>query len=163
MSYTSKQDLFRSAAVIWAEKFSKDLSKVDKHDLTTIADDAGLKFPHWITRVPTYKVGRGLWAIPVNGSAPKAIAEKAKTKKVEPVVEPVTITDKVTAPTSIVEMTKGTTSTITNVPSKDPLFVPFGSFSDVNSIFKSNMFYPIYVTGLSGNGKTFMIEQAAAK
>ena len=60
-------------------------------------------------------------------------------------------------------MTKGTTSTVTNIPAKDPLFVPFGNFSDVNSIFKSNMFYPIYVTGLSGNGKTFMIEQAAAK
>ena len=62
-----------------------------------------------------------------------------------------------------VEMTKGATSTVTNIPDKDPLFVPFGNFSDVETIFKSEMFYPIYVTGLSGNGKTFMIEQAAAK
>ena len=61
------------------------------------------------------------------------------------------------------EMTKGVTSSVTNVPEKDPLFVPFGNFSDVETIFKSGMFYPIYVTGLSGNGKTFMIEQAAAK
>ena len=52
-------------------------------------------------------------------------------------------------------MTKGATSTVTNIPGKDPLFVPFGNFSDVHSIIKSNMFYPIYVTGLSGNGKTF--------
>ena len=164
MSFTSKQIAFIDAAVKYNETMvAIDLGSVNKTDLQNIANFADMKFPHFITRVPTYKVGRGLWAIPVNGSAPKAIAEKAKTKKVEPVVEPVTITDKVTAPTSIVEMTKGTTSTITNVPSKDPLFVPFGSFSDVNSIFKSNMFYPIYVTGLSGNGKTFMIEQAAAK
>ncbi len=164
MSFTSKQIAFIDAAVKYNETVvAVDLGSVNKTDLQNIANFADMKFPHFITRVPTYKVGRGLWAIPVNGSAPKAIAEKAKTKKVEPVVEPVTITDKVTAPTSIVEMTKGTTSTITNVPSKDPLFVPFGSFSDVNSIFKSNMFYPIYVTGLSGNGKTFMIEQAAAK
>ena len=164
MSFTSKQIAFIDAAVKYNETMvAIDLGSVNKTDLQNIANFADMKFPHFITRVPTYKVGRGLWAIPVNGSAPKAVAEKAKTKKVEPVVEPVTITDKVTAPTSIVEMTKGTTSTITNVPSKDPLFVPFGSFSDVNSIFKSNMFYPIYVTGLSGNGKTFMIEQAAAK
>jgi MoxR-like ATPase len=77
--------------------------------------------------------------------------------------DPITITDKPTAPASVVEMTKGATSTATNIPSKDPLFVPFGSFSDVHSILKSRMFYPIYVTGLSGNGKTFMIEQASAK
>jgi len=45
----------------------------------------------------------------------------------------------------------------------DPTFVPWGSFSDVVKIIKSEMFYPVYVSGLSGNGKTFMVEQAAAK
>ena len=69
MSFTSKQEMFRTAAISWAEKFSKDLSRVDKDDLTAIADSAGLKFPHWITRVPTYKVGRGLWSIPADGVA----------------------------------------------------------------------------------------------
>ena len=164
MSFTTKQTAFIDAAVKYNETMvAIDLGSVNKTDLQNIANFADMKFPHFITRVQDYKVGRGLWAIPVNGSAPKAKATKVKAEKVEPVAEPVTITDKPTAPTSVVEMTKGTTSTITNIPSKDPLFVPFGNFSDVNSIFKSNMFYPIYVTGLSGNGKTFMIEQAAAK
>ena len=45
----------------------------------------------------------------------------------------------------------------------DPTFVPWGSFSDVSKIIKSEMFYPVYISGLSGNGKTFMVEQAAAK
>jgi hypothetical protein len=45
----------------------------------------------------------------------------------------------------------------------DPTFVPWGSFKDVTKIIKSEMFYPTYVSGLSGNGKTFMIEQACAK
>ena len=45
----------------------------------------------------------------------------------------------------------------------DPTFVPWGSFKDVTQIIKSEMFYPTYVSGLSGNGKTFMIEQACAK
>ena len=49
------------------------------------------------------------------------------------------------------------------VPSKDPLYVPFGHFNDIYSIVKSGMYYPAFVTGLSGNGKTFMIEQACAK
>ena len=46
---------------------------------------------------------------------------------------------------------------------KDPTFVPWGPFSDVVKIIKSEMFYPTYISGLSGNGKTFMVEQAAAK
>lgn len=45
----------------------------------------------------------------------------------------------------------------------DPTFVPWGSYSDLLKIIKSEMFYPTYISGLSGNGKTFMVEQAAAK
>ena len=45
----------------------------------------------------------------------------------------------------------------------DKTFVPWGAFSDIVKIVKSNMFYPTYISGLSGNGKTFMVEQACAK
>ena len=47
--------------------------------------------------------------------------------------------------------------------SVDETFVPWGSFHDIVKIVKSGMFYPVYVSGLSGNGKTFMVEQACAK
>jgi len=46
---------------------------------------------------------------------------------------------------------------------KDKTFVAWGSFHDVVKILKSEMFYPTYISGLSGNGKTFMVEQACAK
>jgi len=42
-------------------------------------------------------------------------------------------------------------------------FVPWGNFSLIEKVVKSGMFYPIFVTGLSGNGKTLMIEQIHAK
>jgi len=45
----------------------------------------------------------------------------------------------------------------------DSTFVPWGSYTDLVKIIKSEMFYPTYISGLSGNGKTFMVEQAAAK
>ena len=48
------------------------------------------------------------------------------------------------------------------VPSKDENFVPFGNFSDVKKIIKSKVFYPTFITGLSGNGKTLSVEQACA-
>ena len=49
------------------------------------------------------------------------------------------------------------------IPSVDKYFVQWGHFSDVKAIIASNSFYPTYITGLSGNGKTMMIEQACAK
>ena len=49
------------------------------------------------------------------------------------------------------------------VPMTDELFVPFGNFKDVKQIIKSGVFVPIFITGLSGNGKTHSVEQACAQ
>ena len=49
------------------------------------------------------------------------------------------------------------------IPQKDDTFVSFGNFTDIKKIIKSNLFYPTFITGLSGNGKTFSIEQACAQ
>ena len=46
---------------------------------------------------------------------------------------------------------------------EDSTFIAWGAFHDIVKIIKSNMFYPTYISGLSGNGKTFMVEQACAK
>jgi len=49
------------------------------------------------------------------------------------------------------------------IPKKDDTFVRFGNFSDVKKIIQSRLFYPTFITGLSGNGKTFSVEQACAQ
>ena len=152
MSLTAKQNAFVNAAKSYE---GIDINSVNKTELQSIADSAGLKFPHWITRVPTYKVGRGLWSIPVDGSTEVSEVKVKEVKTPKPTAEP--------AVSTTIEMAKGSSVEVSAVPAKDPLFVPFGNFSDVEAIVKSNMFYPVFVTGLSGNGKTFMIEQACAK
>ena len=48
------------------------------------------------------------------------------------------------------------------IPSKDDGYVPFGNFSDVKKVIQSKIFYPTFITGMSGNGKTFSVEQACA-
>ena len=48
------------------------------------------------------------------------------------------------------------------VPDRNETYVPFGFYNDLRDIIKSRIFYPVYITGLSGNGKTFMIEQVCA-
>ena len=54
-------------------------------------------------------------------------------------------------------------SAVQLVPEKDDRFVPFGNFSMLKKILKSGIFYPTFITGLSGNGKTFGVEQACAQ
>ena len=49
------------------------------------------------------------------------------------------------------------------IPRKDDSFVQFGNFTDIKKIIKSGFFYPTFITGLSGNGKTFSVEQACAQ
>ena len=49
------------------------------------------------------------------------------------------------------------------VPNKDKTYVPFGEFKDVERIIRSRKFFPVFISGLSGNGKTFMVEQACAR
>jgi hypothetical protein len=63
-------------------------------------------------------------------------------------------------------MTSSAVSPLTDdtayVPVKDPTFVGWGAYEDIHKIVESRMFYPIYIAGLSGNGKTIMVEQACS-
>ena len=49
------------------------------------------------------------------------------------------------------------------IPQKDDTFVKFGNFNNLKKVIDSRLFYPIFITGLSGNGKTFSVEQACAQ
>lgn len=55
------------------------------------------------------------------------------------------------------------TNTESLIPSKDPNFVPFGNYTDLEAIIKAKLFYPAYISGPTGNGKSTMIEQICAK
>ena len=66
MSFTSKEKSFINAAIKYdASVAALDLDKVKKIDLQNIADFAGLDFPHWLTSLNDYKVGRGSWSVPI--------------------------------------------------------------------------------------------------
>ena len=86
-------------------------------------------------RLQNYNVGKGKWNLTITEALEKNFQQPA----VSPAVE------------------------IKNlVPDVDSNYVPFGNFSDLKKIIKSKVFYPVFITGLSGNGKTFGVEQACA-
>ena len=120
---------------------------LDREMINNVCDINHLPSPSWFPR-STYSVGRGQFKLPVEGDPTPTVS---KPKVVEALV----------ANEEAVMAYHNPTESL--VPSKDPLYVPFGHFNDIYSIVKSGMYYPAFVTGLSGNGKTFMIEQACAK
>jgi hypothetical protein len=99
------------------------------------------KYPLWLMKD---KVGRGLYAI--NGGA--VVGNTALKPKVETKQE-----------SFIVDYT----NTEALIPKKDPNFVPFGNYNDLENIIKSGIFYPAYISGPTGNGKSTMVEQICAK
>jgi MoxR-like ATPase len=60
-------------------------------------------------------------------------------------------------------ITQDTSDDVTYIPEKSEVYVPWGNFANVRKVLESKMFFPLYISGPSGNGKTFMVEQAASK
>ena len=90
-------------------------------------------------KIQKYKVSKGKWNLEITPQAVENIERSYNAPAVVPSQE------------------------LSLVPVKDNTFIPFGSFKDVKNIIKSKQFYPAFITGLSGNGKTFSVEQACAQ
>jgi MoxR-like ATPase len=105
-----------------------------------------LKNPSWL-KSDKYKVDRGQYKLPL------ATKPNAETEKILETASNIK--------TEAAYIVSSLTGNI--VPIKDPVFVSFGNYPDVKDIIKSNKFYPVFITGLSGNGKTMGVTQACAE
>jgi len=121
----------------------------------------GCKYaPQWLIKNADYKVGKSTFRLPTEASM---VSTASTVKATVPETEKVLTTK---APeTETVSEAAYVVSSLTGdiVPKKDPVFVSFGNYPDVKSIIKSKMFYPVFITGLSGNGKTMGVTQACAE
>lgn len=143
----AKQKLLLS---VFVEKFGAG-NVVTKDKILEVSQENGVKYPGWFF-TPENRAGRSMYKIPGASSAAPQITET-----------PTAAVAALTPSTLVKNMNVETAGFTENlVPEKDPLFVPFGSFNTVKQIIASKIFYPIYITGLSGNGKTFSVEQACA-
>ena len=132
--------------------FGKSTLTVD--ELKKANKKFGCKYaPQWLIKNKDYKVGKSLFKLPVEGDVVK---NETPNKEAEKILTPVSETKKEAA--YIVSSLTGNI-----VPKKDPIFVSFGNYPDIKSIVKSNRFYPVFITGLSGNGKTMGVTQACAE
>ena len=128
---------------------------VDRQEMFTFADEQGFVGSTAYTMMKLLpRTSRGVYMLNANVvQMPSAPSSPTVTPEKAPVAKAI---DKA------VGKVRSTSSDEVFIPKADPTFVKWGYFSDVLKIIKSNMFYPMYVAGLSGNGKTMMIEQACA-
>ena len=115
-------------------------------EIKDICVENDLSLPQWFMKDVNNRAGRGLYKVP------SLVAQVLPMKKIEVAVEPKRIGNVVTD-----------LETENLVPNAYKNYVPFGNFDDLISIFNSKQFFPIFITGQSGNGKTMSVEQACAK
>src|SRR5210317_737977 len=120
-------------------------------------------FPYWVKHTRyNFKQGSVFNLQPIlgGGSTAKVVEMKTPTPAPQVTVMP-------TQQVSNMPVAAATESVNSDnfkiIPEKMSNYVPFGHFKDVENIIKSKIFFPVFVTGLSGNGKTLMIEQVCAK
>ena len=108
-----------------------------------IVSETGCPTPSWLLK-PEYRVGHGTYSLELAGVA---TAEVVDLPVGNPSVGTVCVlqSDVIVIPQSVKE------------------YVPFGHFRDLKTILLSRLFFPVFVTGLSGNGKTMMVEQVCAR
>jgi len=126
-------------------------SILTRDGIQSVVEETGLSFPYWFITKSEYRVGRGQYKLP-------DINSKPKVKVQEPELE----TEMAMAQVLSFKQPKLIDESDVSVPSKYPDYVPFGFYSDLRNIVKSKDFYPVFITGLSGNGKTLMVEQVCA-
>tara|TARA_R110000744_G_scaffold262319_1_gene376937 strand:- start:222 stop:1364 length:1143 start_codon:yes stop_codon:yes gene_type:complete len=142
MKITPRKKLFVDAAT---EMFG-DGSIISKQNVREAAKKAGVPFPTWFMK-PEFKAHYGSYKLPSEGGS-----------TVAPVIAAVENTEPAFVNLVATNMEKQNL-----VPAPFEGFVPWGNFSLIEKVVKSGMFYPIFVTGLSGNGKTLMVEQVCSK
>ena len=122
------------------------------------AKDIGLGFPAWLVNgKPEVKVDRGVYNLTsmFGGQVANAQPIEQATQQV-----PLAVVE-TQAPRELVQA-QLRVDVENLVPEKDATFVPFGFYKDLKKVLSSSMFYPIFISGLSGNGKTTMVEQVCA-
>jgi len=124
-----------------------DISRSEINDLVKSGE---ISNPSWL-KSDKYKVSRGVYSLPIAGN------DFSPTLTDVPLVDESPKSEVVSKAAFVVSSLIGNI-----VPDKDPVFVPWGYFKDIKKIVSSKAFYPIFVTGLSGNGKTMNVSQACA-
>jgi hypothetical protein len=160
MNKNAKQFIVAAESIFGTEPI------LNRDDITRVCNESGAPYPYWLVTKSQYRYDRGQYKVPPSGEKIVKLKEKivnlndADCKVIEPETEMA-----YAQPAQVLEFRqpKLVDDSEPAVPQKWPDYVPFGFYKDMKNIISSKAFYPIFVTGLSGNGKTLMVEQVCAE
>jgi len=132
-------------------------SPITRPEVLDVCDQYDISIPQWLVgpRGADRRIGRGVYDLPeLSEFGQDGVGET-----------PVLVSTSTPVPVAPVPMTTMALAPDIGslIPEKISTYVPFGHFKDVERIVKSKRFYPCFITGLSGNGKTTMVEQVSSK
>jgi cobaltochelatase CobS len=153
-----KMNAKRKAFVVAARQtFGPDKSTITRPEIYAVLEDnSGMTFPQWVVGTDFRTDNRGLYHLP-NESGRYLLG---KDVPVETLVTPEAAS---AAPVALATSVGVMENHEGYTPEKFNGYVPWGNFNMVKQIIKSNIFYPMFLTGLSGNGKTLMVQEACAR
>ncbi len=129
---------------------------ISRDQIQRVVDERGTPFPYWFVTKQEFRADRGQYKLPALPDG------KGTVTVTEPVAQPEAVAMAQTATVHVLRQKKLHDDADTAIPEKFPGFVPFGFYHDLTNIIQSKQFYPVFITGLSGNGKTLMVEQVCA-
>jgi len=146
MNMTPAKQQFVDAA---AEMFGEG-AMLTRNGIKTVIEKHDLKYPSWFTNSKNgYRTGHNEFTLPTEESATPSVSAPQSSSAPEP------------------ETTMNLIATNLErqnlIPASFDGFVKWGHYSTLERVVKSEMFYPTFITGLSGNGKTLMVEELHAK
>ena len=142
---------------------------ITREDIAKICNESGAPMPYWLTTKSEYRFDRGQYKVPPSGEKivkknEKIVKSKGVPESNRPIEEPETEMA-YAQPAQVLEFRqpKLVDESDSSIPEKWKDYVPFGFYKDMKNIIASKQFYPTFITGLSGNGKTLMVEQVCAE
>jgi hypothetical protein len=144
MSLNRNQKSFVTAAeAIFGEK-----AILNRDQIQRVVEENSITFPYWFVTKSEFRAERGQYQLPDIGTKPQIKEPEFEVALAAQVLE--------------FKQPKLVDESDVSIPEKYKDYVPFGFYKDLNNIVKSGQFYPVFITGLSGNGKTLMVEQVCA-
>ena len=154
-----KLTMLNTEQIQQVEALYKHFGKTELHrtEINELVYSGKIKDPGWL-KSDDYRVSRGIYSLPIDGNDFSPSLKDVPLTEEKPKTQTADVNETVNQAAYIVSSLTGNI-----VPTKDPVFVPWGHFKDIKSIVSSKQFYPIFITGLSGNGKTMNVSQACAQ
>ena len=134
-------------------KHFPNATSLTRSQLRHVKDTEGLRWPQALVKSLATGI-HNTYSVPALDSA----IDQGSVAKPKPVAKPKKVVKK-TKTESVLDQG----SVLGYIPEVDKTYVKFGHHKDIVKILKSKLFYPMFITGLSGNGKTFGVEQACAE